>query len=165
MKHFFKELFKLLNNDIWYLHLFRCVLLFFFGTLTIFRPALSLRISSWMLIFLAGAAVLFILQKYTTPARHLAWLLLAAAAGVLIFPQNSDMAGILSGAFVCLLTALRAKSLPTLPNRLAAGTAFFAAAVLVVKCFSAVWFDLYPAIALTFFASAAWESGNLKFPG
>lgn len=163
MKRFLKELFRLLNNDIWYLHLPRCALLFFFGILTLLRSVLSLRISAWLLIFFAGAAVLFICRKYTTPARHLAWLLPASAVGVLLFPRNYDMAGILLGAVICLLTALRAGRSPNHSSRIAAGTAFFAAAILLIKSFTAAWFDLYPAVALTFFASAAWESGNLKF--
>lgn len=163
MKRILKELFRLLNNNIWFLHLPRCILLCFFGALLLFRPALSLRISGWLFIFFAGAAVLFIYEKSTTPARHLAWLLPAAAAATLIFPENRDMAGILLGASLCLLTGLRAGRITDPSSRAVSGTAFFATAVLIIKSFTAVWFDLYPAIALTFFASAAWESGNLKF--
>ena len=163
MKRFFNELFRLLNNDIWYLHLPRCVLLFFFGTLILFRPAVSLRLCAWLLLFFSGAAVLFIYRKYTAPARHLAWALPAAAAGALIFSDKFDMAGILFGAVTCLLTALRTAKEDNFPAKTAAVSALIAAIILTLKSFTAVWFDLYPAISLSFFASAALESGKLKF--
>lgn len=163
MKSFFKELFRLLNNDLWYLLLPRIVFLLFFGWLVLLRPALSLRLCSWLLLFLAGAGVLFVYEKISSPARHITCLLPAAAAGALIFPAAPDTAGIWFAAGICLITALRAGVQNTFSSRAVSGMAAFAFLVLLVKGVTSVWFDMYPAVSLAFFASAVWESGNLKF--
>lgn len=163
MKAFFKALFKLLNNDIWYLLLPRIIVLLFFGWLVLFRPALSLHLCSLLLIFSAGALMLFIHEKLPVPFRHLIWSIPLAAAGVLIFPSQPDTAAVWFAAGICLITALRADARHTLSDRAVSITAAIAAFILIIKSFSPVWFDLYPAVSLAFFSAAYWESGNFKF--
>ena len=163
MKRLFKELFRLLNNDIWYLLLLRCFILLFMGGILLLRPAMSLHICAALSLFVWGDIMLFIRHKFPSPLCHCIWVIPAAAALFFLLPRPEESAGVCFAAGVCLITALRAWNKNTFSSRAAAGAAGAAAMILLVKSFTAVWFDLYPAAALSFFASAAWESGNLTF--
>lgn len=162
MNRFFKETYRLINNDTWYLLLPRSALLLFFGWIVLVRPALSLKLCAWLLFVPVFMVLLTVFQRTAAPVRHLVWALPAAAAGALI-SGALETAGIWFAVFLCLLTTLRAGNQKTPGSRAAAGAAAAAALLLFFKSFTSSWFDLYPAVSLAFFATAAWESGNLKF--
>ncbi len=162
-KRLLKELFRLLDNDIWYLLLPRCVILLFMGGLVLFRPAVSLHICAALSIFVWLGVMLFFRNKVSPPFCHCLWGIPAAAVLFFFLPRPEESAGVCFAAGVCLVTALRAWRKNTFSSKAAAGAAGSAAFILLVKSFTAAWFDIYPAAAPSFFASAVWESGNLKF--
>ena len=163
MKNFLNALFLLLDTERWYFLLMRSALFLFLGAALIFRPAMSLHICACLSVIFLFFAMLFMRRKLPSRLRHLIWLLPSAGAGVFLTPRPEDTAAIWFAAGVALIAAFRTWDRKTVSSRIAAGAAFSAAIVFFFKSITGSWFDLYPAVSLSFAALFLLEIGNLKF--
>lgn len=164
IKQFCNDFSRYISGDLWPVVLCRGAILLWLGIMILLKPAFSLRLcaGAGVLLSLFLIPVLFDLLK--NPWCHGAWLLAVIPGVLLIFPRNPDMAGVYFAVLVCFITGFKSRKKNGLPFRIMAVTALAAGVILGIKCFTAQWFELAPAAALTFFAAAAWESGNLRSP-
>ena len=164
MKQLFQRLRHLASENRWIFHLFRCTGMLFLGVLILLKPAAALYLCAFLLAFQVFFLLLRLTLKYTSPCRHALWSFFLIVPALLALPRHYDMAAIFFGALTAFITGASALGKKNIFNLITAAAAFAAGAVLLVKSFFANWFDLYAAVGMLFFASAAWESSNIAFP-
>ena len=132
------------------------------GTFLLFKPALGLRLCSFLFPpgVLCGTWIFY--KKSPSPARRLLWLLPAGALAVLFIPCHKDMAGILFVIITLASTSLRSFRKKTIIDRCVSFTAAALAVLFFCRMFQAEWFDLYTAAAPALWGTALWESTLLK---
>ena len=164
IKQFCNDFSRYISGDLWPVVLCRGAILLWLGIMILLKPAFSLRLcaGAGVLLSLFLIPVLFDLLK--NPWHHAVWLTALIPGVLLIFPRRLDMAGIYFAVLVCFITGFKGWKKKDLPYRSMAVFALAAGVIMVTKCFSHSWFELAPAVALTFFAAAAWECENITIP-